>query len=78
MSNPTSDNIKTVNLYGEPDGISILIDNYGDIVISDETEAVEEIKKFGGSLTRVVGHALYTCPLDEAQAKIRDAYMARR
>lgn len=69
--------MKTVNLYGETDGISILINQYGDIVISDEAEAIEEAARFGDTLTRVIGHRLYACSLDEAQSKIRDAYQGR-
>ena len=67
--------IPTINLYGEA-GISILVDSYGDIVISDESEAIEEAAKFGIALTRVIGHTLYACDLHEAQAQIRDAYLS--
>lgn len=69
------ENIKTVNLYGESDGISILINQHGDIVISAESEAIKEAAHFGDTLTRVIGHRLYPCSLDDAQSYIRAAYL---
>lgn len=60
---------RTVNLYGE-DGIVIWIDQYGDYD-PDPGSLLD------GPVVRVVGHALYTCTLDDAHRRIRDGYVAQ-
>ena len=73
----TTPALQTENLYNE-DGIAILLDRDGCIILSDEADAIEEAERFGtGPLTRVIGHRVYACPLDDAQSKIRDAYLER-
>ena len=56
--------IKTVNLYGEENGIAIYLSPEGDIATQHEPGVI-----------KVVGHALYVCPAQEAEEKIRAEYI---
>jgi hypothetical protein len=62
--------IKIINLYGESEGIEIMVDQFGNW--TNETAA--EAERFGDTLTRVVGHALYACSADEAAHSIAREY----
>lgn len=69
---PTID-VPTVNLYGESNGIEIIVDGWGDIITDVEAARAELAR--GGFLVTVIGHALYACSLAEARVQIRDAYL---
>ena len=53
------------NLYGE-DGIAIHLDAYDDFCDADE------------AAVRVVGRAIYSCSVEQAERSIRAEYLARR
>jgi len=53
--------LTTIDLFGEEDGLAVLLSEDGDIVDSVTDASV-----------RVVGHHLYCCSLDEARERIAE------
>jgi hypothetical protein len=53
--------MRTINLYGER-GVSVLVDHDWQVSSLDDTPEDE--------LTRIVGHRLYTCSIEDVHAQI--------
>jgi hypothetical protein len=53
--------LSTIDLFGEEDGLAVLLNADGDIVESPIDAS-----------TRVIGHSLYCCTLDEARSRIAE------